>query len=116
MSARLPAHIEVAGLLRQVQNAGGFAMVLAKGEPESGSLLVICCHNGGKARAYERMPDYAAGAAGGRVWQLARHDQDGRNPPLSEWLTRRQEQDPDLWIIELDIVDGERFIGLSGCS
>ena len=26
------------------------------------------------------------------------------------YLTRRVEQDPDVWIIELDVADGERFI------
>ena len=30
--ARIPAHLEVSGLIRSVQAAGGFATVLAKGE------------------------------------------------------------------------------------
>ena len=32
---------------------------------------------------------------------------------LDEWLTRRGSQDPDLWIVELDIANGERFIGIT---
>ncbi|MBV1917442.1 MAG: DUF1491 family protein, partial [Sphingomonadaceae bacterium] len=32
------------------------------------------------------------------------------------YLQRRQNQDPDLWILELDIAHGERFIGLSSES
>jgi hypothetical protein len=31
---------------------------------------------------------------------------------FSDYLTRRGVQDPDLWIVELDIANGERFIGL----
>lgn len=29
---------------------------------------------------------------------------------FQEYLKRRQDRDPDLWIIELDIADGERLI------
>ncbi|MEO5586279.1 MAG: DUF1491 family protein, partial [Novosphingobium sp.] len=31
---------------------------------------------------------------------------------FSEYLERRKYQDPDLWIVELDIANAERFIGL----
>ncbi|MEN8858992.1 MAG: DUF1491 domain-containing protein, partial [Qipengyuania flava] len=32
MDARLPAHIEVSGLIRAVESEGGFGVVLQKGE------------------------------------------------------------------------------------
>jgi len=35
---------------------------------------------------------------------------------FSEYLARRRRQDDDLWIVELDIADGERFIGLAGTN
>ena len=38
LDARLPAHLEVSGLLRAVEGAGGFAMVLHKGEREAGTI------------------------------------------------------------------------------
>lgn len=38
---RLPAHLEVAGLIRAVQAAGGFATVLNKGEREAGTILIV---------------------------------------------------------------------------
>jgi hypothetical protein len=51
---------------------------------------------------------------GTRRWTLSRA-QDTENPSeFAKYLARRANQDPDLWIVELDIADGERFIGLSG--
>ncbi|MES2700828.1 MAG: DUF1491 family protein [Pseudomonadota bacterium] len=114
MDERLPAHLEVSGLIRAVQAAGGFATVLAKGERDAGTLLVVCCHNatrdGPLARAFERMPL----PDGTRDWGLAK-SQDPENPyDFSEYCTRRHQQDPDLWVLELDIADAERFIGHPG--
>lgn len=106
MDARLPAHLEVAGLIRTVEAAGGFATVIAKGERDAGTLLVVCCENGRDAAAYERMPQ----ADGTRAWAVSRK-QDPDNPnEFWEYCTRRQRQDDDLWIVELDVPEGERFI------
>lgn len=106
VDGRLPAHIEVAGLIRAVQAAGGFASVLAKGERDAGTLLVVCCERGAQAAAYERMPQ----ADGSRMWTLS-HKQDADNPrEFWDYCERRERQDPDLWIVELDVPEGERFI------
>lgn len=108
--ARLPAHLEVSGLIRAVDAAGGFATVISKGERDAGTLLVICCENGTNARLYERMPQLD----GTRKWNLSK-TQDIENPhEFTDYCQRRASQDPDTWIVELDIADGERFIGLTG--
>jgi len=112
MDPRLPAHIEVGALVRQVNGAGGFAMVLRKGEPDAGTILVVTTHNGANTRLWERMP----APDGTRQWVCAR-SQDMENPSeFTEYLSRRGQQDADLWIIELDIANGERFIGLKGAA
>ena len=109
MASRLPAHIEVSGLLRAVETAGGFATVLAKGERDAGTILVVCCENGKNSRIFERMTQ----ANGKRLWMLVKY-QDTQNPEqFSEYLQRRRQQDSDIWIVELDIPGGERFIGES---
>jgi hypothetical protein len=106
--ARLPAHLEVAALLRATQAAGGFATVLKKGEREAGTILVVLTENGRKARLFERMPD----PVGHRSWTCTK-TQDSENPQeFDSYLERRRSGDPDLWIVELDIANGERFIGL----
>ncbi|MGB3166841.1 MAG: DUF1491 family protein [Alteraurantiacibacter sp.] len=107
METRIPAHLEVNGLIRAVQAEGGFATVLSKGERDAGTLMVICCENGTNARSYERMPQLD----GTRTWVLSR-EQDAENPyDFNEYTARRGRQDDDLWILELDIVNPERFIG-----
>lgn len=106
MDARLPAHMEVSGLIRRVESEGGFGMVLSKGERDAGTLMVVLVERGRDSRAYERMPQLD----GTRKWTLSRK-QDPENPwEFSDFLERRGQQDPDLWIVELDIADGVRFI------
>jgi hypothetical protein len=110
MEARLPAHVEVTGLLRAVEAAGGFAAVIAKGERDAGTVLVTCCESGKNYRAYERMPR----PDGTRGWILAKVE-NAENPfEFGEYLDRRRRQDRDLWIVELDIPDAERFIDSTG--
>lgn len=103
---RLPTRLEVSALLRQVAAAGGFAAVLAKGEPDAGGLIIVLAEKGEQSRAFERMPS----PTGGRVWTLARAAGEGEAGHLAAWLERRRSQDPDLWIIELDVPQGDRFI------
>ena len=106
MSERLPAHLEVGGIIRAVEAAGGFATVIAKGERDAGTLLLICCERGTQAQALERMPQ----ADGTRAWAPARV-QDPENPAeFWGYIERRKKQDSDLWIVELDVAGPERFI------
>ena len=104
--ARLPAGLEVSALVRRVQNEGGFATVIAKGHPEAGTLMALTYCNNANFRAWERMPQ----ADGERRWTCVREAENGSDPDWMAWLERRKAQDSDLWIIELDIADGERFI------
>ena len=112
MFSRLPAHLEVSGLLRQVSAAGGFAAVLHKGEREAGTILVVCAEGGANRRVFERMPDLE----GNRNWVLSQTETIENKQFVDDYLARRQVQDRDLWIIELDIANGERFIGLTGTN
>ncbi len=109
MEQRLPAHLEVGALLRQVQAAGGFAMVLAKGDRDAGSILVVTCENGANTKVYEKIPH----VDGTRAWRCSLKQDAEKPSEIPDYLEKRQNQDPDLWIIELDIADGERFIGLT---
>lgn len=107
-AARLPAHLEVAGLIRRVQAEGGFAMVLARGERDAGTILLILNEKGAESRAFERMPR----PDGTRGWHCSKTEAEVGHAVFAEWQERRRQQDPDLWIVELDIPQGERFIGL----
>lgn len=108
MESRLPAHLEVAGLVRAVEAAGGFAMVLGKGERDAGTIIVVLAEKGMNSRAYERMPQLD----GTRQWTCSQRQDPEKMAEFSQFLERRRRQDPDLWVVELDVPNGERFIGL----
>ncbi len=112
MDARLPAHLEAGGLIRRIQAEGGFAAVLRKGHETAGTLLLILTENGTNMRAYERMPQLD----GSRSWTCIRKQVADNKGDFEEYIDRRRRQDEDLWIIELDIADGERLIGLPSCA
>jgi hypothetical protein len=106
MDSRLPAHVDVSALVRQVNAAGGFAAVIRKGERDAGTILLQLVENGRNARVFERMPQLD----GSRKWTLIKSEAIDSKQEIDEYLNRRSHQDPDLWIVELDIPDGERFI------
>ena len=108
MDERLPAHLEVSSLIRQTQAAGGFAAVIKSGERDAGTILVVITENGRNSRLYERMPSLD----GTRAWHRSKTQDNEKQDEFSDYLTKRSKQDPDTWIVELDIADGERFIGL----
>ena len=93
-------------MIRAIEVAGGFGAILHKGEREGGTIAVVLAENGVNQSLFELMPDPEKG----RVWTCSKR-QDPENPSdFSEYLERRIARDPDLWIVELDIADGERFI------
>lgn len=108
MDDRLPAHLEISGLIRAVDAAGGFATVIEKGERDAGTILILCCENGAHYRLYERMPQLD----GSRKWTLIKEQDTDNTEDLFEYCARRKRQDSDLWVLELDIANGERFIGI----
>jgi hypothetical protein len=106
MSERLPAHLEVSAILRLAETQGGFATVLAKGERDAGTILLVTLFRGAGAKLYERMP-----ALDGSRMFVATKSEDPENPQeFSEYLARRRRQDSDIWLIEVDIADPERFV------
>jgi hypothetical protein len=105
MDARLPAHLEAAGILRLAESLGGFATVIGRGERDGGTILVAIMCRGGPAQLYERMP-----AMDGTRHFVPTKLQGAENASeFNDYLDRRQRQDPDIWIIEVDIDDPERF-------
>lgn len=108
MEARLPAHLEVSALIRQVEAAGGFGIILGKGDRDAGTIMVVLVENGGNGRVFERMPQ----ADGLRKWHCSLCQTGADSGEIQDFIDRRRRQDPDLWVVELDIAKGERFIGV----
>ncbi|MEL6540447.1 MAG: DUF1491 family protein [Pseudomonadota bacterium] len=108
MTIRLPAHLEIGSLIRLAETHGGSAMVLSKGERDAGTILLVTMFRGEQAQLFERMPQLN----GSRAF-VPTKSQDPEKPwEFSEYLERRGRQDPDTWILEIDVDNPERFIEL----
>lgn len=105
---RLPAHLEVSSLIRLAETNGGSAMVLAKGHREAGTILLVTVYRDEGAALYERMPQLD----GTRSFVQTKIQDFEKPYEFSEYLQRRHDQDPDNWVIEVDIDQAERFIAL----
>lgn len=100
MTARLPTQLVVGALLRRVNDAGGIAMVRARGEAQGGAILLLIERRDGPTRVLERRIDFDGEAT------LADSAVTG---DVEAYWRRRRQSDPDLWVIELDIPEAERF-------
>ncbi|MDE2562957.1 MAG: DUF1491 family protein [Sphingomonadales bacterium] len=106
MTARLPAHVEVTGWIRAAEAAGGFGMVVKKGERDAGTLLIVCVQRDGTSVLYERMPQLD----GTRAWTETRVQSAENKQEFEDYLARRASQDDDLWIVELTVDDPKRLV------
>jgi len=111
MEGRLPAHLEVSGLIRAIESTGGFAAVLEHGEQDAGTILILTTQRGDLATLYERMPQLD----GSRCFVVAKRENPENPKEMDEYIARRKRQDPDIWVIEADIADAERFIATLPC-
>ena len=106
MSVRMPAHLEAGAIIRLAESQGGFATVLAKGERDAGTILLVTTFRDEPARLYERMPNLD----GSRIFVAAKQEDPENRQEFSEYLERRRRQDTDIWLIEVNIADAERFV------
>ena len=107
MSARrLPAKLEVSGLVRQIEAAGDFATIINKGDADGGALLLVVNRRGRHIACLERI----LGVAGGYEWRHTGPAESSGSKELQSFLAKRTRFDPDLWVVELDIAEPERFI------
>jgi hypothetical protein len=104
VTPRLTSQLLVSSLIRRAGAEGGFGAVLAKGDATAGAVMVLLTERGVRIALLERLlqPD------GTYAWQesgrAAADEQDFR-----ALIARRRRNDPDLWLIELDVASAERF-------
>jgi hypothetical protein len=106
MTPRLTAGVLVSALIRGAQARGGFAAVLKKGDSTAGAILIVAVEKGVITGLYERLltPE------GAYVWGKTGPQAVDNKEEIDDFLARKAARDPDLWVIELDIADAERFI------
>ncbi|WP_265569564.1 DUF1491 family protein [Sphingomicrobium nitratireducens] len=106
MSPRLAAGVEARALLRRVGGEGGFGTILAKGDEERGSILLHLLEKGAHRGFLERRLELD----GNYRWGCVGPDENAESAKIKDFAERRRVNDPDLWLIELDVADGERFV------
>ncbi len=105
MSARLTSAMLVSALVRRVGAEGGNAVVVARGDATAGAILLDCLDRGLRTAFRERV----LGIDGRYSWTVTGPSPESSHEDVAGWLERRRTRDPDLWIVELDIPNAERF-------
>lgn len=103
---RLPAKLEVSGLIRQIETQGGFATILNQGDADGGAMLLIVTSRGRYVTGLERI----LGISGDYEWRPTGLAESAGSTDLLSFLAKRTRFDPDLWVVEVDIAEPERFI------
>ena len=92
--------------MRRAFAQGGFGTVVKQGDRERGSLLLFVANRGMHLACLERV----LSVDGSYRWQRAGPGESASSAEIADFLARRARFDEDLWAIELDIADAERFI------
>ena len=104
--SRLSAQLEATGIVRRAEAEGNFAAILRRGDPERGALLLVVSSRGRHVAFLERVLTLA----GDYHWQRVGPNDSANPEKVAEFLVKRARFDEDLWAIELDIAEPERFI------
>jgi hypothetical protein len=86
--------------------------VLRRGDRERGSLVLLISTRGKHFACLERMPTID----GDYRWSVTGPDESAGSPEIADFLARRARFDADLWAVELDIAEPERFIAETTAS
>ena len=79
---------------------------MKKGDEQRGSLLLLIASRGVHAAALERILNLD----GSYRWERVGPPESASSTEIADFLARRARFDEDLWAIELDIADPERFV------
>ncbi len=103
-AARLTSAMQVSALLRRASDSGGAAVVVARGDANAGAILIIGRERGN----FTGFLEHVLTPSGDYAWTAVGPGDDS-SPESVAWIDRRRARDPDLWIIELDIAEPQRF-------
>lgn len=105
---RIKTNIWVASYLRKLQKMGIPAFVIAKGDPDNGTILIKLNTLDGQAKLIQQSFDYLQDR---RSWVVV---DEGEEKAIDDQITRQRERDTDLWMIEIEDSDGRTFLDQTG--
>ena len=101
----LSTDIWVGALIRRAEMGGAFAVVARKGDARAGAVLVkLVDRRADTVRLYAE----ALRSEGERVW-MQPHPGAGE-AELDAYVARAARIDPDLWVVEIEDVQGRHFL------
>ena len=101
----LATDIWVGALIRRAELGGAFAVVVRKGDPRAGTVLVkVLNRQTGTTRLYAE----ATRMDGESVWMQPAASE--AEPDLDRHIERAIRVDPDIWVVEIDDRDGRHFL------
>lgn len=109
--ARLTSAMLVGALRRRVAVEGGFATILVKGDDISGVILIQTMDRGVESGLFERVQNLQGDYA---LMRCGPTPEEG-SEALDQYIARRRRSDPDLWVVELDVPEAERFAAETIC-
>ena len=105
--AELKTDFWVSALIRRAEIGGAFAGVVRKGDTDAGAVLVKVATLDGRARLYAPAQD----GDGERIWlDLSAGSLGEDEKEIDAYARRRAENDPDLWVIEIEDRAGRSFL------
>ena len=105
----LSTDIWVGALIRRAELAGAFAVVVRKGDPRAGAVLVkVLGRKAGTVHLYAS----AIRGDGETVWMqpVATPNATAAEPDLDAYVERSRRIDPDLWVVEIEDAEGRHFL------
>lgn len=106
MEPRLTAGLRVAALLRRADIAGRAAYVIHRGDDTAGAICLTVVRPGGRAELWGQEYDPLSDS---RPWVM---QAEGAPREIDAAAARRRRADPDLWVIEMELPEGEAVAGL----
>jgi len=103
--ARVTSAVMVSALVRRINQEGGSAAMLARGDATAGGILLLTYERGRNPRFFER----GVGPAGKPALLPSGPAELVNDSAVTDYWQRRRSRDSDLWVIELDIAQAERF-------
>ena len=110
MTVRLRAELWVRAYLKRLELNNIPAYVAARGQPDSGAVMVKCATLDGQAKLYTRRFDYARDS---EAWAVLT---EGTEAEVDASIRRQRSFDPDLWVIELEARHGRTLLDEDGLN
>lgn len=103
----LKTEIWAQALIRTAQTGGAFATVTRRGDRDGGAVLIKVATLDRRARVYSP----ARNPEGERVWiDLSSGALGDGEGDVDAYICRRSDDDPDLWVIEIEDRNGRHFL------